>query len=87
MYHWKKKKTKNIFMRVPKKTVLPQGWGKMVQYHIHAKHLEAEWNPGHYSPMYHSTPDHYKTILPQSVAEWNPGHYSPMYLPFYPRPL
>jgi hypothetical protein len=64
MYHWKK--TKNIFMRVLKKTVLPQGWGKMVLYHIyvHAKHLGAEWKPGSYTPIYHSAQTIKKPFCP-----------------------
>jgi hypothetical protein len=48
-------------MRVPKKTVLPRGWGKMVLYHIRAKHLGAEWNPvGTILPC---------TILPQTIKK------------------
>jgi hypothetical protein len=54
MYKWKK--TKNIFMRVPKKTVLPQGWGEMVLHHIHAKHLGAKWNPGASFPLGYRVP-------------------------------
>jgi hypothetical protein len=59
-------------MRVPKKTVLPQGWGKMVLYHIHAKHLGAKWNPGAPFPVrVPFCPRRYKTILPQTILGYH----------------